>query len=71
MLTNYFTFPLAILIDEYTFNKNNNLIKVISQFKIKDSECFTVCQHISFRKNRYYAFIYTSQIKVRQYVYQD
>lgn len=48
--TNYFAFPWATLIDEYTFNKNKDLIEVISQFKIKDSECFTVCQHISFKR---------------------
>jgi hypothetical protein len=42
---NYFAFPWASLIDSKLKNK-----KMLNNFKITDSSCFTVIQHIHFRK---------------------
>ena len=47
--SNYFAFPWATLVDQINKNKNSNLLNMVYNYKITDSECFTVCQHISFR----------------------
>lgn len=44
---NYFAFPWAELCDNHL---NNIIIKDLDNFKIKDSKCFTVIQHIHFRR---------------------
>lgn len=48
---NYFAFPWAELCDKPYNNKlNSNVIKELNNYKISDSICFTVLQHIHFRK---------------------
>ena len=48
--TNYFAFPWATLIDQYNFNKNTYLIDIVNKYKINDEICFTICQHICFKR---------------------
>ena len=52
LLSNYFAFPWATFFDDYYKNKKN-LLNILSQFKVqnnKNDNCFTVIQHIHFRK---------------------
>ena len=47
---NYFAFPWATLIDQMNSLGRINLLNIIYNYKIDKIECFTVCQHINFRK---------------------
>ena len=47
---NYFAFPWATLIDQINFLRETKLMNVVYNYKIDKNECFTVCQHISFRR---------------------
>lgn len=47
---NYFAFPWATLIDQYLYEKKYALYNLLINFKVSENECFTVMQHIHFRK---------------------
>lgn len=46
----YFAFPWATLLDQLQKNKAFDLNPDIVDYKVKSNKCFTVCQHIHFRK---------------------
>jgi len=46
----YFAFPWATMLDQLFTNCKTDLLDFILNYNVKSEQCFTVCQHIAFRK---------------------
>ncbi len=50
---NYFAFPWAQMIDDFRHRNNRVLLDTLYKYKHTDTNCFTIFQHVNFRKFLY------------------